>query len=130
MWLATCVVGYMCGWLHVWLATCVVGYMCGRLSVWLATCVVVYMCGWLHVWSATGAVKRTPTTHNSLLACVYSLQFLLTFEFSHELSLMKSPHLFLGEIVVLVVLSEQELRGTEEIEQFPCCEMDRVPFGE
>ena len=26
---ATCVVGYMCGRLHVWLATCVVGYMCG-----------------------------------------------------------------------------------------------------
>ena len=36
--LDTCVVGYMCGWLHVWLATCVVGYMCGRLHVWLATC--------------------------------------------------------------------------------------------
>ena len=57
--LATCVVLYMCGRLHVfWLydclascvvATCVVGYM------WLATCMVGYMYGrlhvcWLHEW--------------------------------------------------------------------------------
>ena len=39
---ATCVVGYLCGWLY----TCVVGYMCGWLHVWLATCVVGYMCGY------------------------------------------------------------------------------------
>ena len=50
---ATCVVGYMCGWLmcgqlHVWSATCVVGYMYGRLHVWLVTCVVDYMCGQLN----------------------------------------------------------------------------------
>ena len=45
---ATCVVGYMRGWLHVyriqlhvWLATCVQDS---------ATCVVGYMRGWLHVW--------------------------------------------------------------------------------
>ena len=50
---ATCVVGYICGWLHAWSATCVVGYMCGRLHMWLVTCVVGYMCGRLHVWSAT-----------------------------------------------------------------------------
>ena len=91
---------------------------------------VDYMCGRLCVWLVTGTIKRTPTTHNSLLACVYSLQFLLTFEFSHELSQKKSPHLFLWDEVVQVVLSEQELRGTEEMEYFPCCEMDQVPFFE
>ena len=54
---ATCVVGYMCGWLHVWLATCVVSYMCSRLHVWSATCAVGYMCGQLHVQSATCVVS-------------------------------------------------------------------------
>ena len=33
MWLATCVVSYMCGQLHVWSATCVVDCMCGQLHV-------------------------------------------------------------------------------------------------
>ena len=38
----------MCTQLHVWLATCVVGYMCGWQNVWLATCVVGHLCGRLH----------------------------------------------------------------------------------
>ena len=53
MWLATCVVGYMCCRLHVWSATV---YMCGRLHVWSATCVVSYMCGQLH------RIDRNPRT--------------------------------------------------------------------
>ena len=59
--LRTCIHVYMIH-LHVWLVTCVVGYMCGWLHVWSATCVVGYMC----MWSATCGVGYYGTNHTEL----------------------------------------------------------------